>query len=358
MTLSGTISALLSDLMPAIMRLDSLLDKFTQPEFLPHTSGSSGPPRKCLHRKETLLAAAQGFVTRFPAVRHAVNVLPTDHISGIMPYLRAAAADGKIFDADYRDPASWLSAPFPLHEAAISLVPTQLVRLLQMPEGTNALQRFGLILLGGAAASDELLHRAREAGLRLCPCYGMSETAAMVCALDPDDFLAGHDGVGTPFPHVQLELQNDRLAIRSPAICHGYLPHDPAFQRDPFITNDFARCDEMGGWHILGRADRVIISGGKKIHPEAVEATALTFPGIQAANCFGETDADWGQRVCLEMVLHPEIAATSSVGSEDLLQQLHLHLRARLDSHERPKQIRIIDAASLSSLGKWRRTDK
>jgi O-succinylbenzoic acid--CoA ligase len=331
------------------MRLHELLNALTTPDRLPLTSGSSGTPRRCHHTPDTYLAAAEGFVSRFPDLRHAINVLPQEHISGIMPEIRCAVAGGRVHRADYRLPESWVDAPFDLAKASVSLVPTQLFRLMGDAAALHVLQRIATIFLGGAPVDAALLERARAAGLRLAPCYGMSETAAMVTALDPDAFLAGASGVGTPLPHASLQIMEGILHIDSPAVCHGYLPATDNFQRQPFRTSDIARCDSGNTWHILGRADRVIISGGKKVHPESIEALAVALPGVRAARCSGVSDPDWGQRVHLDVC-----PVNDAADPAQLATQLRASLAADLPAHALPKSISVVADAKLSALGKWR----
>jgi acyl-CoA synthetase (AMP-forming)/AMP-acid ligase II len=85
---------------------------------------------------------------------HNVNVLPQHHVGGLMPVLRSAASGGKTFFTDYRKLTSTEGIPFDPGEAALSLVPTQLQRILEQPEGGTALAKFGLILIGGQPAGQ------------------------------------------------------------------------------------------------------------------------------------------------------------------------------------------------------------
>ena len=103
----------------------------------------------------------------------------------------------------------------------LSLVPTQLARLLAHPDGVAFLQQLQLIWIGGAALPTPLADQARALQLPLVPCYGSTETAAMVAALPPDRFLAGEPGCGDPLVDVELrlaadgalEVRTDRLAL-------------------------------------------------------------------------------------------------------------------------------------------------
>jgi O-succinylbenzoic acid--CoA ligase len=298
------------------------------------TSGTTGLPKYCIHSADTLLCAAKGYAGRFgkKGIIHAVNVLPQHHVGGLMPFLRALECSGLVHSADYREVASIRSAPFPLDQASLSVVPTQLRRMLADQDSRKILRSFALILVGGAACPPDLLEQAREESLRLCPCYGSTETAAMVTALDPEEFLTGVNGVGTPLPHASVEVDADqRIRIRAGSITLGYLPETPDFSRDPFLSGDLGHIDEQGHLHIHGRADRVIITGGEKVHPEQVEMAALASGLVSQARCKGLPDPEWGQRVELEVV--------DQSGDPQLISKLSDSIATRIPRYAIPKSI-------------------
>jgi O-succinylbenzoic acid--CoA ligase len=198
------------------------------------------------------------------------------------------------------------------------------------------LRRFALIFVGGAACPHDLLENARMHGLPLAPCYGATETAAMVTAMDPADFLAGASGVGTPLPHARIEIDPDqRVLVRSPSLLRAYLPPVDNFTRDPFPTGDIGTMDEAGNLSIFGRADRVIITGGEKVHPEQVEAAALATGLVTAARCKGVPDPDWGHQVQLWVEANP--------WNPEVRSQLLQELRNRLPTFALPKAINAMD---------------
>src|SRR5690606_31710643 len=134
----------------------------------------------------------------------------------------------------------------------VSLVPTQLHRLLADADGTAAAASYHAILLGGAAAGPDLLDRAGDAGLRLVTTYGMSETAGG-CVYD-----------GRPLPGVEVLLDDDRIVLQGPVVARGYRhrPGYPAFEHDTrgrrFRTSDLGRWTD-GRLQVLGRADDVLV---------------------------------------------------------------------------------------------------
>jgi O-succinylbenzoic acid--CoA ligase len=91
-----------------------------------------------------------------PARLEIFNPLPLHHVSGLMPVLRARAWGAELrwlTRAWMRDPLQLLrhASPRDPHQAILSLVPTQLQRLLAVPDGVLWLQRFALIWIGGDA---------------------------------------------------------------------------------------------------------------------------------------------------------------------------------------------------------------
>jgi O-succinylbenzoic acid--CoA ligase len=310
----------------------------TEARILIPTSGSTGLPKFCIHDTNTLGSAARAYARRFGnnGAIHSVNILPQHHVGGLMPVFRSAECGGKVHFADYRDHESLAAAPFPLEQASLSVVPTQLRRLLADPSAVAILRRFALIFVGGAACPPDLLDQARREGLQLAPCYGATETAAMVTAMEPADFLAGATGVGTPLPHVRIEIDADqRVLVRSPSLLRAYLPPVDGFIRDPFPSGDLGTIDKSNNLHILGRADRVIITGGEKVHPEQVEAAALATGLVTAARCEGVPDPDWGHQVELWVEANP--------WKPEVRNQLLQELRSRLPAFAVPKEIHAMD---------------
>ncbi len=317
------------------------------PFILIPTSGTTSKPKFCIHNIDTLRYSAKAFAKTFinQGIIHSVNVLPQYHVGGLMPVLRSAECGGKSVFANYRQLPTESDLPFDLDRASLSLVPTQLSRLLQSESSTGMLKKFGLILVGGAACPKLVLHQSLEAGLRLAPCYGSTETAAMVTFLSPDEFLSGRNGVGNPLPGMEIHIdKNGLITIDSESTQFGYLPNIGTFQRNPFQTRDLGKLDTNGNLLILGREDRVIISGGEKINPELVESAALESGLVLDALCDGVPDADWGSRVELKVVFKPE----TPLGKELLTS----HLQKILPSFSLPKGIHSVSSISRNALGK------
>jgi O-succinylbenzoic acid--CoA ligase len=273
------------------------------------TGGSSGGLKFARHDELTLGVAVSGFQRHFGmSVINAVGVLPPWHISGLMARLRCVATGGRYVDCEWKTlergefpalPSSSASAHAGDGGSAnwvLSLVPTQLHRLLASAAAVAWLRQFRVIFLGGGPTWPELADAAARAQLPISLSYGMTETAAMVTAQQPAEFLAGDRSSGTPLPHASVQLgTDDRVVVAGESLFRGYFPEIRA--ADAFITADFGRIDEHGRLHLLGRSDTVIISGGKKIHPTEIEAALRASGEFEDVIVLGLPDAEWGEIV-------------------------------------------------------------
>lgn len=313
------------------------------------TGGTSGGVRFARHDEKTLSAAVAGFCQFFDlAVVNVVDVLPPFHVSGLMARVRCAATDGQHLACDWRriEAGEWPALP-PVDDGwVISLVPTQLQRLLSSAAAIDWLRRFRIVFIGGGPMWSGLSDAAAQAKLRIALTYGMTETAAMVAAVSPTDFSAGERKWATPLPHAKISLDsNEVVRIEGPSVFRGYYPE---FRADrSFSTEDLGAVDEVGRISILGRRDAVIISGGKKIHPSEVEAALRGSGEFADVAVIGLPDSEWGQIVvaCFSAERVPNRAA------------LDAYLSVHLASYKRPKRFVPIAHWPRSSQGKVARSE-
>lgn len=84
------------------------------------------------------------------------------------------------------------------------------------------------------------------------------------------------------------------VIIRSNAKSAAFYFGNPAetrrrFHDGFFYTNDLGTWDENHYFHIVGRKDDMIISGGENIYPVEVEEVLNLHPGSQGLHCYGST---------------------------------------------------------------------
>ncbi|WP_016950295.1 2-succinylbenzoate--CoA ligase [Anabaena sp. PCC 7108] len=285
------------------------------------TGGSSGKIKFAIHTWETLTASVQGFTEYFQI--ETVNsfcVLPLYHVSGLMQFMRSFITGGNLVISTFKEVKFCQKSNLNYADYFISLVPTQLQRLLENPQSTQWLSQFETVLLGGAPAWDELLEKARFHHIRLSPTYGMTETASQIATLKPDEFLKGIISSGKILPHAQVTIDHltGNINIQSKSLALGYYPQLWENQ-DNFSVDDIGFLDEEGYLHISGRSSDKIITGGENIYPAEVE-TAIRKTNLIIDICIiGIPDKHWGQ--ALTAIYVPKDSNTSTLEIQNQLQK-------------------------------------
>jgi O-succinylbenzoic acid--CoA ligase len=317
------------------------------------TSGSTGAPRDVMLSATALRASAAATRHRLGGPGDWLLALPPDHVAGLQVLLRALAAGT---GAHRMPPGPFRAAGFAQAAAALppgrrytSLVPTQLVRLLDDAEGRAALRSFDAVLLGGAAVAPALLERAREAGARVVTTYGMTETCGG-CVYD-----------GVPLDGVRVSLDPDRrILLAGPVLADGYLGEPGSGGSasrlrglDGFVddegtrwlrTADLGRLSPDGRLDVLGRADDVILTGGVNVAPGPVEHLLATLPGVREACVVGVPDEEWGQAVVAVLVVGPQ--------GPPSLDSVRALVGQRLGPTAAPRRLLVVPALPLRGPGK------
>ncbi|MEH1870503.1 2-succinylbenzoate--CoA ligase [Nostoc sp.] len=293
------------------------------------TGGSSGQIKFVIHTWESLIASVQGFTEYFQLKQvNSFCVLPLYHVSGLMQFMRSFTTGGKLAILPFKAVETGQIFNIKQSEFLISLVPTQLQRLLQNPELTQWLSQFNTVLLGGAPAWNELLEKARFNRIRLAPTYGMTETASQIATLKPDDFLRGKISSGEILPHAKVTIRNQQgeilnsnqignITIYAQSLAKGYYPITRENQAD-FQVDDLGFLDEQGHLNIVGRNSDKIITGGENIYPAEIESAIQATQLVADICVIGIQDKHWGQ--ALTAIYIPKKSNTSALKIQTLLQ--------------------------------------
>ncbi len=303
------------------------------------TGGTGGVVKFARHDEQTLAAAVEGFCAHFGLSRvNAVSVLPAHHVSGLMARVRCAATGGTYLDWSWKALEGGRRPALRGGPWVISLVPTQLQRLLRSRAAVRWLRRFAIVFLGGGPVWPELAESAARAGLKISLSYGMTETAAMIAALRPREFLAGDRSSGRALPHARVRLgRGGVVRLEGKSLFRGYA--GGAARRGDFVTGDLGMVDARGRLQIIGRRDAVIITGGKKVHPAIVEAALRATGRFADVAVIGLPDAEWGEVV---VACHP-------VGSRA---PVHVPDMPDLAAYQRPKRLIPISPWPRNAQGK------
>jgi O-succinylbenzoic acid--CoA ligase len=304
------------------------------------------------HDEVTLGAAVRGFCEHFELTPvNVIDVLPPWHVSGLMARVRCAVTGGRYLAWQWKmlEAGEW---PELSGEEIISLVPTQLQRLLLNPRALACLQRLKMIMIGGGPSWSALVESAQAAKLPVVFSYGMTETAAMGSAQIPAEFVGGDLSSGKAMPHVRIEICDedsgtiidaDRgglIRVTGGSVMRGY--YGEAKNEGSFTTADLGRIDQLGHLHINGRRDDVIISGGENVSARAIESILRGCDSLTDVVVVGLPHLDWGEEV---VACYLSDAADDETALSDWAS-------THLEKHQCPKRFLRLHAAD------WPRNDQ
>ena len=285
------------------------LDIFTVDENaiaeLFYTSGSTGTPKGVTHTNRTLYLHALSIAAMYKDVETMVDLhtIPLFHANG-WGRPQASVMMGVKQVMVRRFEPTFVFKMIQEHKATdMSVVPTMANALLNAPDvrtyNTGSMRR---IMVGGAAASPELIDRIEKAfpGSEAFSGYGLTETAPVLTSARPkglvysDDAerlrrqaMAGWPVLGVEVRVVDHDMQDvprdmhsiGEVVAMGDHIMAGYYKEPEAtsaVMTGPwFHSGDMAVWDNEGYIHIVDRKKEIIISGGENISSLEVEKSHL-----------------------------------------------------------------------------------
>lgn len=303
------------------------------------TSGSTGRPKRVALSADALLASAAASDALLGGPGQWLLALPAHYIAGVNVLVRSitAGTDPVVLPTGHFDPFTFLGAAATMESPMryVSLVPTQLARLVGTDEALETLRRFDRILIGGQSTPTALLAQALELGLNITRTYGSSETSGG-CVYD-----------GVPIGGTELRILDGQVELGGPTLAEGYLGDDDRTARS-FYSDGGVRWYRTGDTgelvdgilRVTGRLDDVIVSGGVKVSLSAVERYVNTLPGLVDAVVVARADERWGQV--------PVVVTTANT---DLV-ALRASVVAELGPAAGPAEIVVVDSIPLLASGK------
>lgn len=258
------------------------------------SSGSTGTPKRIEISAAALIASANASAEHLGGQGQWLLALPINFIAGINVLVRSVLADTQPVMMNTQlpfTPEAFARAASLMgeHRRYTSLVPVQLNRLAAQaaldPNLFSLLRRFDAILLGGQQPDWNVVEGLRSQGINIVVSYGMTETSGG-CIYD-----------GVSLPGVDYKLDAGLISISGPVLANGL--------GDWHQTSDLGEIVD-GRLNVLGRADRVIVSGGLKISLEIIEQHALQVPGVEEAVAVAVV-SNWGESAAIVYTGSPEV---------------------------------------------------
>ena len=203
---------------------------------------------------------------------------------------------------------------------------------------------------GGAPLDIEVGRFFERIGIKVYQGYGLSETSPVVSVnLNKRHELAS---VGHPLKHFEAKVDNTsgELLLRGPSVMKGYhnQPEMTAevIDKDGWLhTGDIAMIDKDGHLYITGRIkNMIVLSGGKKVFPEEVEAVLEKSHYISEVCVLG-TSRSFGSKDGTEevtAVIVPKDELYNSYSDEDVDRMIRLDVKSlsmQLAHYKRPTSV-------------------
>jgi long-chain acyl-CoA synthetase len=338
-----------------ITRVDDALAGASRPGIAVQmlTSGTTGPPKRVDLSYEMLrrvLVGAKHYESsrdeqlRLRAGVAVVNS-PLVHLGGLFRVLQCVS-DGRSFALLERFSVDgWVDAVRRHRPATASLVPAALRMVLDADVDPRDLASIRSVISGTAPLSpDDADAFLAKYGIPVLGSYAATEFGGGVAGwnlADHREFWAAKRGsVGRAHAGCALRVVDPDGGHLLEPDDEGLLEVRAAQLGDdaPWIrTTDLARIDADGFLWIVGRADRVIIRGGFKVHPDSVRAALERHPRVRGAAVVGRDHPRLGAIPVAAVELRD---GDEPVSADDLL----AHASATLARYELPAEIRIVDA--------------
>jgi len=330
-----------------------------------YTSGTTGHPKGALRTStdpQTVGALLEALRFR-PGEEVYLTTGPLYHSGPLMFATLAHSLGGSIVTMRRFEPRAWLAAVARHRATNTFTAPTQLKRIVSLPDDELARADMSSmrILVANAAPVPYALKREVIEKLGdgfLFEIYGSTELG-VATVLPPEDQLRKPGSCGRPYGPIELKIVREdgseaptgepgELFIRTRLAMDGYYRTDEQLAQLPDhdwkSVGDIAYLDAEGYLYICDRKKDMIISGGVNVYPAEIEAVIHQHPQVMDVAVFGVPDEEWGESVYA--ILQPRPGETIDLDSVRALVTEHLA------DYKRPRAYEIRDELPRTESGK------
>ncbi len=285
------------------------------------TSGTTGLPKCIEHTGASSKAGGWGIVQRAKMTDSDIigNIAPFSGGPGLQNWWAGFQVGATTCLLERFTPEDALRLIEREQVTYLSVIPTQLIRILKECN----LDKYNLsslqIVRTGAAAFDALLARETEERLncKVLIAGGSQETYSFAQTGVDDPTEKRLTTLGRPFPGNEVRIINEtgeevhpgevgQLSVRGASTSSGYYGNEDAtldawgeFGKEGWYqTGDLAKLDDQGYLLLVGRKKELIIRGGQNIYPGEIEDLLLSHPNIMQAIVIGIPDDVMGEKAC------------------------------------------------------------
>ena len=249
----------------------------------------------------------------------------------------------------------------------VHLVPTQMKRLLDLPDDVKAnFDGSSLeVTLHGAAPCPPGVKQGLIDwwGPTIKEYYGSTE-GSVITMIDSEQWMAKGGSVGPPLPGYEILVVDDegtRVGPNESGTLYFRSERDFSYHNAPdkteaahlepgvFTTGDVGYVDDDGFLWLSDRKIDMIISGGVNIYPAEIEGVLGDHPFVADVAVIGVPNDDFGEEVKAIVVLNDRVTPEMQ---DEALDQLRAECREKLAGYKQPRSIDVTDELPRTGTGK------
>ncbi len=336
--------------------------------LLTSTTGTTGLPKLVEWPIASRVCTSKARVGIWQLTKDDITVAIAPHAggaAGTLTYFAAPLVGAKTIMMEEFDPEGALKLIEKEKATAIGVVPTHLVRMLEVEETKYDLSSLRFIRSAGGYLPPQVAEEAeRRFKATITSDLGTQDVGSVSgCAIDDPGEIRRRT-VGRMLPGNKLRLLDDagkevrdgepgQLWFRGPHAPAGYYrdPEStaPVFDKDGWTTTGDIVKSEGGYLWIMGRSKDMIIRGGQNIYPAEIEGILNEHPKVANVAIVGYPDKEMGERACAYAVLK----AGETFSKDEMVVFLK---EKKLAAFKLPERFEIVDA--LPTVGDSGKVDK
>ena len=222
----------------------------------------------------------------------------------------------------------------------------------------SVLSAFGgkleLVICGGAKLDEDIIRTFDSLGITILNGYGITECSPLISANRNKYQKPG--SVGTPILACRVKIDNPdengegEICVKGPNVMLGYYNNPQAtaevFDKDGFFhTGDYGRLDEEGWIYITGRKKNLIIlSNGKNVYPEEIEADLLKVEGVGEVVVYAGESRVQKDKITIVAEIFPDADLLAHKGinnPQDYFETQVKVLNAKMPSYKAIKRVKL-----------------
>ena len=257
-------------------------------------------------------------------------------------------------EAEIKNSTPFYQKTFPIKYHLAKFLPYRWIKKLMFKRLHDCFGgTFKWCISGGAPLDIEVAKFFRRIGIEVYHGYGLTETSPVATISFDKNRDIRSVGKLLPSFEAKIDKETGELLLKGPAVMRGY-HHQPELTTSVidedgwFHTGDIAKIDEKGQVYITGRIkNMIVLSGGKKVFPEEVEAVLET-SDLFAELCVFGTSREGGAKDGTEdiaVVVVPKDELKEKYNDEELTKIVRDEVKKRsqrLAPYKRPINITVL----------------